>query len=394
MRISPRKALDFAVYFLAYIIFSVPYVEKMFFKKRKKVVGFAFDYFTGNIKYLYQEMKNYPSIEVYFVTTIKKESQKLKSSGVNACYYRDLKKIPLFLTTDVWVTSHGPNYIPFRGLRRVIPFYTGKRSGKWVCVWHGLAFVHTERERILKDYDLGFVTSEFFKKYYSKESGISDKLEITGYPRTDPLLNESWVRDRILKDVGVPLNKKNILYAPTWGHEKRRSFFPWEENIGRFIGVTESFCEKNRCNFLIRMHPNWYRQNMEQKRELEDRIRQSKNIFHLPIERCRDVQPILYISDVLITDWSSIANDFILLDRPIVFLDVELPVERFVLKPRDRVGYIVQKKKEFFEKIQEALNQPKLFEQKRRVIIKKLYKHLDGNSSKRCAQEILKLLGR
>lgn len=394
MRISPRKALDFAVYFLAYIIFSVPYVEKMFFKKRKKVVGFAFDYFTGNIKYLYQEMKNYPSIEVYFVTTIKKESQKLKSSGVNACYYRDLKKIPLFLTTDVWVTSHGPNYIPFRGLRRVIPFYTGKRSGKWVCVWHGLAFVHTERERILKDYDLGFVTSEFFKKYYSKESGISDKLKITGYPRTDPLLNESWVRDRILKDVGVPLNKKNILYAPTWGHEKRRSFFPWEENIGRFIGVTESFCEKNRCNFLIRMHPNWYRQNMEQKRELEDRIRQSKNIFHLPIERCRDVQPILYISDVLITDWSSIANDFILLDRPIVFLDVELPVERFVLKPRDRVGYIVQKKKEFFEKLQEALNQPKLFEQKRRVIIKKLYKHLDGNSSKRCAQEILKLLGR
>lgn len=394
MRISPRKALDFAVYFLAYIIFSVPYVEKMFFKKRKKVVGFAFDYFTGNIKYLYQEMKNYPSIEVYFVTTIKKESQKLKSSGVNACYYRDLKKIPLFLTTDVWVTSHGPNYIPFRGLRRVIPFYTGKRSGKWVCVWHGLAFVHTERERILKDYDLGFVTSEFFKKYYSKESGISDKLEITGYPRTDPLLNESWVRDRILKDVGVPLNKKNILYAPTWGHEKRRSFFPWEENIGRFIGVTESFCEKNRCNFLIRMHPNWYRQNMEQKRELEDRIRQSKNIFHLPIERCRDVQPILYISDVLITDWSSIANDFILLDRPLVFLDVELPVERFVLKPRDRVGYIVQKKKEFFEKIQEALNQPKLFEQKRRVIIKKLYKHLDGNSSKRCAQEILKLIGR
>jgi len=124
--------LSFAAYVLIFLLFCIPGVEKLLFKKKKKLVGFAFDYFSGNIKYLYQEMKNYPEIEAYFVTTIKKEAEKLRLSGVNAYYYRDVKRIPLFLKTDVWVTSHGPNFIPFRGIRRIIPFYKGKRNSKWV----------------------------------------------------------------------------------------------------------------------------------------------------------------------------------------------------------------------------------------------------------------------
>jgi CDP-ribitol ribitolphosphotransferase len=389
--VSLEKVLSFATYFLAYLLFSIPGIGKMLSKKNKKIVGFAFDYFSGNIKYLYQEMKNYPEIEAYFVTTIKKEAEKLRLSGVNAYYYRDVKRIPLFLKTDVWVTSHGPNFIPFRGIRRIIPFYKGKRHSKWVDVWHGLGFKYADRDKMLIDYDLGFVTSKFFKQFYSRRADVSDKLKITGDARTDPLIKRTWSREEILKEIGIPINRKNIFYAPTWHHGKKRSFLPWG-TIDENLEVIERFCQENNCNFFARMHPLWSWVIPEEKEKTQEKTDQSKYVFDLSVERYPDVQRVLYITDVLITDWSSIANDFILLSKPVIFLDIELPVEESVLTPEERVGYVITGKQEFFEKLSEAITKPNLFPQKRKKIIKKLYKYVDGNSSKRCAQEILKLL--
>jgi len=391
MGINFRKLLNFAAYGLVYLLFYIPVIEKLLFKKRKDLIGFAFDYFAGNIKYLYEEMKNYTGIEVYFVTTIRQEVKELRASGVNAYYYLDIRENPRFLCTDVWVTSHGPNYIPFRGIRRVIPFYKGKRHSKWVDVWHGLSFKHADREKMLIDYDLGFVTSEFFQQYYSKEANLSGRLKIKGDSRTDPLVKKIWNKTEILQEMDVPLNRKNILYAPTWGHGKKKLFLPWGTNIQN-VEYIEEFCKENNCSFLIRMHPLWNWGSLKEKKRMEERIKQSKYIFDSAVEKYPDVQRVLYIADVLITDWSSIANDFILLNRPIIFLDVELPVKEFVLEPEDRVGYVVKNRKEFFEKLQEALVRPNLFEEKRRTLIKKIYEQLDGNSSKRCAEEIIKLL--
>lgn len=63
----------------------------------------------------------------------------------------------------------------------------------------------------------------------------------------------------MLNELGIPLkNKKNILYAPTYGHKKFKPFFPWGD-IDSTIDAIEDFCKRNNCNFLIRMHPNWYR---------------------------------------------------------------------------------------------------------------------------------------
>jgi CDP-glycerol glycerophosphotransferase (TagB/SpsB family) len=381
---------------------------KMFLKKRKKeIVGFASTYFKGNIKYLYQEMKDYEDVKVYFVTGDREELNRLRSYNVNAYYFMDIMRIPLFLKTKVWVTSTSPGHIPFLGRgyvffskHRILNILSGHffwmkvHESKWVDVWHDFGFKNVGRAKMLRDYNVGFVNSTFFKQYYSsKERGISDKLKITGYPRIDPLITKAWDREKILKELGIPLNKKNILYAPTRGHEKGKRFFPWG-SMNSIIDAIEGFCKRNNCSFFIRMHTWWYmsERNIVQKKKLEERVKQSKHLFHLPANKYVETQRILFVSDVLITDWSSIVNDFILLDRPVIFLDVELPVQEFKLTPEDRVGYVVKGKREFFEKLQEAIDYPKLFEKKRRALIKKVYSHLNGNSSRRCAQEIMKLL--
>lgn len=392
-----HKLIRYLVFFLA-LFFLLP-VYRIASRKKEDIVGFACDWFRGNIKYLYEEMKKYEGIKIYLVTKYKKELARIKSSNIVAYYDMDVTKIPLFLRTSVWITDMGSWEIPIVGtINRIFmrlfgfPYRQRKHRSKWVDVWHGgMGFKYVGREEMLADYDVGFVTSEFFRRYYSRKSGISHKLKITGNPRTDPLIKRAMSRENVLKDIGVPPKRRNILYAPTRPHKERKAFFPWEQT-DKIIEDLERFCDKNDSNFLVRLHPWYYTRTLKETEKLKQKIEQSKNIFDVSSEKHIDVQGILYITDVLITDWSSIANDFILLDRPIIFLDVELPVQEFKLTPNDRVGYIVKDKKEFFEKLQEAIDRPKLFERKRKTLIRKLYKHLDGNSSKRCAQEIIKLL--
>lgn len=191
-------------------------------KGREKIIGFASAHFSGNIKYLYLEMTKYPNIRVFFVTGEKGEIERVKKLGVDARYYLDVMSTALFLRTHAWVTSHGANYIPFFGLiRRVLPFWKWKHGSKWIDVWHGLGWVHTERGKMLRDYDLGIDTSEFFREYYSEgDSNIAMKIKITGYPRNDPLMNGRWSREEIERKLGIPTGRRNILCAPTWGHAR------------------------------------------------------------------------------------------------------------------------------------------------------------------------------
>ena len=388
-----KRALDFALFGPVYVILSLFIHPQR--NSRKKIIGFASRQFKGNIKYLYLEMARYPNVQVYYVTDDKNRAESTrKREGIDSRYYMDVKAVPLFLRTHIWVTSESPYYIPFVGFfHNLTHFYRGKHGSKWVDVWHGMGFKDVGRAEMLRtyNYDLGIVTSEFFRDYFSKKGFPSKKLKITGFPRNDPLIDQRWSKEEIERQLGIPIGRKNILYAPTWGHKRKKSLFPWEATH-IFLEEIEHFCERNNCNFLIRMHINWYIQHKKESQLLDNLIKNAKNVFHFAPYEYEDVQPLLFISSVLITDWSSIANDFLLLNRPIIFLDVEFPVEEFVLSPEDRAGYIVRNKHIFFEKLKESLDYPEVHQEKRREILKKLYRYLDGNASKRCAEEIFKLL--
>lgn len=273
------------------------------------------------------------------------------------------------MRTKIWVTGSGPDLIPFARAQITLRRLFGIRISKWVFLYHGLVFKLLPIGKMLRDYDLGFVTSEFFKQYYSKESGTPHKLRITGYPRTDPLINKNWDRKEIIKEINIPFGKKNILYVPTYGHYHKDFLL---RNIEKNFKDVKEFCKRNNSNFLIRMHPAWYKRNPEKCRKLMNKIKESKDVYDLSTEKYLDVQRILYITDVLITDWSSIANYFILLNRPIIFIDVKLPLKELTLKPEDRAGYIARNRQDFFEKLQQSLDHPKLFEEKRRTVVKKI----------------------
>ena len=397
--------LLFNLVYLLYAAFSIV------FKKDEKIIGFATDYFDGNIKCLYEEMDNYKGVNGYFVTNSKEELEKLKETDIEVYYCRDIKKIPLFVKTNVWVTDGWSDYIPSYYLSMLIKDLLKKKTkilerhrSKWVDTWHAteaLEGVGKGRARMLKYYDIGFVSSEFYKQFYSsKDEGILYKLRVTGFPRTDPLINNSFDKQEIIEELNIPPNKKNILYAPSWGNpaaeeDNKKKLFPFEEDE-RILEDVDKFCIKNNCTFIIRMHQAWDNQEKEYAEKIIKDIRKTKSIFYLPVKKYPVTEQILSVSDILITDYSSIANDFVLLDRPIIYLDTGISAEIFVFKLQDRGGYIAKDTEDLFGVLQNALDSPEQFreefKEKRQEFLKKICKYLDGKSTQRCAGEIMKLI--
>jgi CDP-glycerol glycerophosphotransferase (TagB/SpsB family) len=99
-----------------------------------------------------------------------------------------------------------------------------------------------------------------------------------------------------------------VLYAPTGA--RANSLETFGEELVERLAAADSY------DVIVKPHDHpkaaidWY----ERLAPLESE--------HLRLLRTPDAIPTLYVSDLLISDASSIANEYLLLDRPIVFLDV------------------------------------------------------------------------
>jgi CDP-glycerol glycerophosphotransferase len=133
------------------------------------------------------------------------------------------------------------------------------------------------------------------------------KIIIAGQARNDQLFIKS---DFNIKNVVGKENMKNILYAPTWRTNTKVKLFPFEDfNIKEFVDMLV----KNKINLFVRTHPDY-------EDEIDNEILDMPNIFLFSGKKYHEIMDYLNIFDLLITDYSSIFFDYLLLDRPLVFL--------------------------------------------------------------------------
>jgi CDP-glycerol glycerophosphotransferase len=264
-----------------------------------------------------------------------------------------------------------------------------KGNSIWIDTWHGIGFkIHKKEEygQCMSMYDIQFVTSDFFKDIYELKFGFkSEQLVITGYPRTDILLErEINIRDESRPNIDD--SKKIILYAPTY--ENVASFidiFPWD--LEMTLKTLDDFCKKFGCAFCIRPHPNSGIEKSE-----TTIIRNYETIKLIDMNEYPDTQKLLLNTDILITDWSSICFDFILLKKPMLFIDVPPPRADFTLGPDDRPGEIVNDLNELIEALTLIMTEGNGYALNHgneiNKILNKCYKYVDGKSSKRCVDLI------
>lgn len=155
--------------------------------------------------------------------------------------------------------------------------------------------------------DLVLSSSKLFteevRNYYWYPDG---EIAEIGLPRNDRFFNYSEAdMNKIREKVGIPQGVKVLLYAPTFrdnGNDKA-----YDIDTERILQTLERKTGESWM-MLIRLHPCfiWFKQ----PRFVYDR--RVVNVTRYP-----DMQDLLLISDVLISDYSSTMFDFNLLHRPI-----------------------------------------------------------------------------
>lgn len=164
---------------------------------------------------------------------------------------------------------------------------------------------------------------------------------ISGAPRNDFLFVKDS-REKLFKllnkeDVG----QKIIVYMPTFRNFDKRKDVEVSSNIFGFqkfdFDQFAKFLNDNNFEFIIKSHPIFAR-NFENLLERSSRISliQSSELMNQLI----DFYEVLGASNILITDYSSVYFDYLLLDKPIIFTPTdqeEYEVERgFILEPYEQ----------------------------------------------------------
>lgn len=129
----------------------------------------------------------------------------------------------------------------------------------------------------------------------------------SGYPRTDRLFNKNSVEiSNIKRILGIPENKKIILYAPTW---RVKNKFDMHLNLDLMRdNLSDEYI------ILIRIH--YF--SLKGYKIPEDRD------FIFNVNNYSYVDNLYLISDILITDYSSLMFDFALLGKPMLFFTYDL----------------------------------------------------------------------
>ena len=136
-----------------------------------------------------------------------------------------------------------------------------------------------------------------------------------GYPRNDLLLKEHEKLDLLFVNLEIyNLAKENkvIVYMPT--HRESEPSFGNKsvKELPLDLEKLNDFMKKQNAFFILKLHP------------FVSKLYENKNFSNIVFyESQSDIYPVLKYTDILITDYSSVYFDFLLIDKPIIFFDYD-----------------------------------------------------------------------
>ncbi len=203
-----------------------------------------------------------------------------------------------------------------------------RKNTEVIQVWHALgAFKTVGYARMGKvggpvsyslthrNYTAAIVSSEEIKKDYARAFGMSVKqVYATGIPRTDIFFDATYeekVKARIYEKYPKLKNKKVILFAPTFrGNGQNTAYYDF--SFVDFQKLEEEL--KKEYVFIVRPHP--FTKNLDEMPK--------ENDFYVHLTEEREINDLLFVTDVLITDYSSVIFEYSLLNRKAIFFVPDL----------------------------------------------------------------------
>jgi len=282
--------------------------------------------YSDSPKYIYEYLcKNYPE-KYRFIWVINKRTRipfnptKVKRFSIRYAYYLARCK-----------------YFVFNGRQ---PEWVVKRKGNvFLQTWHG-----TPLKKLAFDQEEVMAATPLYKAQFYKQSRLWDYLvsanefstkvfrraflydkEILeyGYPRNDLMYHPD--KDKIAADIKkklrIPEGKKIILYAPTWRDDEYYGKGEYKFTLKLNLRLLK---KELGNDYMVLLRTHYFIADKLDVSGLED--------FVVNVSDYDDITELYLISDILITDYSSVFFDYANLKRPILFYTYDLEKYRDMLR--------------------------------------------------------------
>lgn len=262
-----------------------------------------------------------------------------------------------------------------------------KKNTVYLNTWHGTPLkyignaVNGRSDFDFSNIDLFCTAGQYEKNLYIRDFNVSEKAIIdSGLPRNDFLYNyNSGQVDEIKRKLKLPLNKKIILYAPTWRDSS-------DNGISYSIKPPINFIywqEKLSDDYIVLLRTHAYTNKI---------LGVNFNEFIRDFSSYPEINDLMIISDLLISDYSATIFDYSILEKPILcfgydydqykkerglYIDLENELPSGVIKTEN-------------ELVNKVLNMNYLNECNKAKAFKEKYLEFGGEATKLCIDALLK----
>ncbi|REJ17225.1 MAG: CDP-glycerol glycerophosphotransferase family protein [Caldibacillus debilis] len=348
--------------------------------------------YSCNPRAIYEYMKEtHPNYHMFW--SVDKGSVRFfQEKGIPYIKRFSLKWLIYMARAEYWITNS-----------RMPLWLTKPKHTVYVQTWHGTPLKKLALD--MNEVHMPGTNTEKYKKNFTKESAKWDFLlspnaystEIfrrafdfhktiieSGYPRNDYLYNYKREDvEKIKKQLNLPLDKKVILYAPTWRDNQFYQVGKYKFNLRLDLDLMKEKLGEEYI-LLLRMH-YLVAESLDLSRY---------EGFAFDVSKVQDIRELYVISDMLITDYSSVFFDYANLKRPMLFYVYDIDEYRDVLRgfyfdiEKEAPGPLVYSTEEIIEKVNKLKNNDESINEAINRFYKKFCYLDDGEATKRVVDRI------
>ena len=168
-----------------------------------------------------------------------------------------------------------------------------------------------------KNYTYALVSSEYDVPFYAEAYGIEESHVVpTGIPRMDFFFNEDYkaeTKERMHREFPSTVGKNVVMFAPTFRGTGPRTAFYDVEMID--YAALAQYCKDTDSIIIFKMHP-FVIEPLEIPEEFSE--------YFIDATDYREINDILFIADLVITDYSSLIFEYSTLGKPMIFYAYDL----------------------------------------------------------------------
>lgn len=297
------------------------------------------------------------------------------------------------------INSNFPERVVLKPEQRLLETWHGtplKRLGYDIDVPDGAGDAMNSHKDVLHRYDINskrfsylispspFTTDKLSSAFNLAAIGKGDIVRELGYPRNDALINHTPEDAAAMRaSLGIPKGKKILLYAPTYRDNSHQSGLGYTyESPVDFDKLREALGEE----WVVLFRAHYFVANSFDFAKYEG--------FVWDCSRHDDINDLYIISDVLVTDYSSVFFDFANLRRPMLFFMYDLEQYRdnlrgFYFDYNEVPGPIFRTQEELVEELGQLGSYEQRFGERYDAFHAKFNPLDDGSASRRVLDFVL-----